>query len=183
MRHLAWLLILVLPTLASAGTTGYTERLRAAVLAACPSVTTVTLTVNDDRGVGLAASDARPASVNLVVVPDTQTACARTALAAFDWKQSTQDTWDLVHLRSDASARITSDTDADAKLARALAAVLLDELNLHALKINAILDAVDAATSLADLKTRIAAIPDYPQRTLAQIKTAIQNKLAGGTVD
>lgn len=184
MRYLAWLLIpLVLPTWAAAGTTGYTERFRAAVLAACPSVTGLSLTVNDDRGVGLAASDPRPASVVLTVVPTAQATCANTALAAFDWKQSTQDTWDLAHLRSDAATRIATDTDAEAKVYRAIAAVLVDELNLHALKVNAILDAVDAATSLADLKTRIGAIPDYPQRTPIQIITAIQNKLAGGTVD
>lgn len=67
--------------------------------------------------------------------------------------------------------------------ARAIAAVLLDELNAHALKINSILDAVDAATSLADLKTRIGLIADYPQRTLAQAKTSINNKIDSGEAD
>lgn len=66
---------------------------------------------------------------------------------------------------------------------RAVAAVLLDELNSHALKINSILDAVDAATSLADLKTRIGLIADYPQRTLAQAKTSINNKIDSGEAD
>lgn len=61
--------------------------------------------------------------------------------------------------------------------------VLVDELNNHALKINSILDAVDAATSLADLKTRIAAIADYPQRTAAQAKQAIKDKITGGGAD
>jgi len=61
--------------------------------------------------------------------------------------------------------------------------VLVDELNNHALKINSILDAVDAATSLADLKTRIAAIADYPQRTPAQAKQAIKDKITGGGAD
>jgi hypothetical protein len=67
--------------------------------------------------------------------------------------------------------------------ARAVAAVLLDELNAHADKINAILSAVDAATSLADLKTRIGLIADYPQRTLAQAKTSINNKIDSGEAD
>jgi hypothetical protein len=66
---------------------------------------------------------------------------------------------------------------------RATAAVLLDELNSHADKINAILSAVDAATSLADLKTKMAAIQDYPQRTLAQAKTSITNKIDTGDAD
>lgn len=60
---------------------------------------------------------------------------------------------------------------------RAFALVCLDEFNAHALKINAILDAVDAATSLADLKTRVGLIADYPQRTIAQLKTGLRNKL------
>lgn len=66
---------------------------------------------------------------------------------------------------------------------RAVVLVALDELNAHALKLNAILDAVDGAATLAALKTAIAAIPDYPQRTPAQLKTAMQTKIAGGDVD
>ena len=68
-------------------------------------------------------------------------------------------------------------------LLRAIAATLLDELNGHADKINAILSAVDAASSLADLKTRIGLIADYPQRTLAQAKTSILNKIDSGEAD
>lgn len=61
---------------------------------------------------------------------------------------------------------------------RASALVIADELNAHALKINAILTAVDNASTFANLKTAIAAIQDYPQRSDAQIRTAITNKLA-----
>lgn len=60
---------------------------------------------------------------------------------------------------------------------RGYALVALDELNAHALKLNSILDAVDAATTLADMKTRIAAISDYPQRTIQQMQTAVRGKL------
>ena len=60
---------------------------------------------------------------------------------------------------------------------RGYALVALDELNAHALKLNAMLDAVDAATTLADLKSRYAAITDYPQRTIQQMQTAVRNKL------
>lgn len=69
------------------------------------------------------------------------------------------------------------------KVERGTLLVAIDELNLHALKINAILDAVDAATSLADLKSRIASIPDYPQRTPAQAKQAVKNKISSGGAD
>jgi len=60
---------------------------------------------------------------------------------------------------------------------RAFAEVLVDELNARAAKTNAILDAIDAANNLASLKASIGAIPDYPQRTLAQLKTAVRGKL------
>jgi hypothetical protein len=62
-------------------------------------------------------------------------------------------------------------------LLRAVVLMTLDELNGHALKINAILDAVDAATSLSDLKTRVGTITDYPQRTPQQARTVIRSKL------
>jgi|GEM_PF-2886537 hypothetical protein len=61
--------------------------------------------------------------------------------------------------------------------ARAFALVVLDEINLHATRITAILDAVDGANSLATLKTAVAAIADVPQRTIDQLKTALRNKL------
>lgn len=60
---------------------------------------------------------------------------------------------------------------------RGYALVALDELNAHALKTNAILDAVDAATTLADLKSRVSLISDYPQRTIQQMQNAVRNKL------
>lgn len=75
--------------------------------------------------------------------------------------------------RDDLVTQLTSIED----LNRSIILVLLDEFNNHANKINSILDAVDAASSLADLKTRIAAITDYPQRNITQIRQAIRNKL------
>lgn len=81
------------------------------------------------------------------------------------------------------AVKVVDSSSGDAKLIRAVAAVMFDETNLHALKINSILDAIDAATTLVDLKARIAAIPDYPQRTLAQAIAAIKNKLNTGGAD
>jgi len=66
---------------------------------------------------------------------------------------------------------------------RALALVVLDELNVHAARITAILDAIDGASSLADVKTAIAAINDIPQRTIAQLKTAMKAQIAAGSAD
>lgn len=88
----------------------------------------------------------------------------------------------LISLRNLAVA-LADDPIPQSKLLRGALLALVDELNLHALKINSILDAVDAATSLADLKARIGAIADYPQRTLAQAKASIRNHITAGDVD
>lgn len=60
---------------------------------------------------------------------------------------------------------------------RATVLLLLDELNSHAAKINAILTAIDGAATLAALKTAVLAITDYPTRTVAQLRAAIVAKL------
>ncbi len=80
-----------------------------------------------------------------------------------------------------AKALLISDDDISRK-DKAVLLVILDELNLHAAKINAILTAIDTATgtNTTDLKVKIAAIADYPTRTAAQVRTAIQNKIDAG---
>jgi hypothetical protein len=60
---------------------------------------------------------------------------------------------------------------------RAFMLTLLDELNAHATKINAILTAIDGAGTFSAMKTSIAAITDYPSRTGTQIKTTVRSKL------
>lgn len=67
--------------------------------------------------------------------------------------------------------------DAAENLARATLLVMLAEFNNHAAKINALLDAIDGASNLATLKTSVALIADYPQRTVQQLRTAVRNKL------
>ena len=60
---------------------------------------------------------------------------------------------------------------------RAFALTLLDEINLHAAAITAILDAADNANNLGSFKTAMGAINDVPQRTVGQLKTALRNHL------
>lgn len=62
-------------------------------------------------------------------------------------------------------------------LERAELKATLDEFNLHAAKFNALFAAIAAASSLANLQTRVAALGDYPTRTLANLRTAIRNNL------
>jgi len=63
---------------------------------------------------------------------------------------------------------------------KAFAQIMLDDRNLLAQKITAILNAIDGAATLAQMKAAVALIPDPPQYTLAQLKTALRNKLDGG---
>jgi len=75
---------------------------------------------------------------------------------------------------------IASDVDrSHPSILRAFAELLVDELNDHSAKINAILDAADNATSLASFKTAMLSISDHPTRSLPQLKNAIRGKLDG----
>lgn len=85
--------------------------------------------------------------------------------------------------RNDAKAIINSLGNDLAKVLRAEAAVLVDEINSLRRWVTSFKAEVAAASSLADLKTRVASLPNLPDRTLAQAKTAIINKIDGGTVD
>lgn len=60
---------------------------------------------------------------------------------------------------------------------RSFALVVLDEFNATALKINAILDAIDNANNLGSLKTAVGDITDRPTRTPVQLKTAVRNRM------
>lgn len=63
-------------------------------------------------------------------------------------------------------------------LPRATLLVSVDEINALRQWIESFKAATAAATSLSDLKTRVAALSAMPDRTTAQAKTAITNKLA-----
>ena len=63
------------------------------------------------------------------------------------------------------------------KLMTAYSDILKDEFNHVRGWIADFKTEVAAAANLGDLKTRIAAMPDLPDRTLAQLKTAIQNRI------
>ena len=80
-------------------------------------------------------------------------------------------------------ALLSGDGPDHAKIMRALLLTVLDEFNTHATKINAILTAIDNGSTLAQVKTNIAAIADYPTRTKANLITAMTNKINAGDAD
>ncbi len=66
---------------------------------------------------------------------------------------------------------------------RALADILVDEINVVRGWLQTFKAQTAAATSLANLQTRVASLPDTPDRTLLQFKNAIKTAIDAGTVD
>lgn len=60
---------------------------------------------------------------------------------------------------------------------RAFAKVVVDAFNAGGARTNGILDAIDAAASLAALKTAVSGIQNLPTYTLAGLRSAIRAKL------
>lgn len=68
------------------------------------------------------------------------------------------------------------DLDKQDKWLISLALVLLEEINTERQWIESFKSAVASATSLTDLKSRVAALSAMPDRTRPQLRTAIDNK-------
>jgi hypothetical protein len=126
-----------------------------------------------------------PDGISLAVPSDAETTAIDAAVAAHVPVVEAERRAPLDNLAARVTAKeaITTKLTSDAKLARALVSVLIDELNDARAWITSFKAEVAAATTLADLKTRVASLPAMPARTLAQAKTAIANKIDGGSVD
>ena len=74
---------------------------------------------------------------------------------------------------------IVQQLDQQEDILRAFAGLLVDQLNAHTARTNALLDAIDGAASLAALKTAAASIQNLPTVNLAQLRQAIRNKIGG----
>jgi hypothetical protein len=83
---------------------------------------------------------------------------------------------DLARLEASRDA-IIQQLDNIEDILRAFAGLLVDELNAHTSRTNALLTAIDNAASLAALKTAVATIQDLPTRTLVQLRAAIRAKM------
>ena len=66
---------------------------------------------------------------------------------------------------------------------RAIALMAIQEINALRDWITSFKSAVAAATSLANLQSRVAGLADMPDRTLSQAKQSYKNLLAGTTLD
>lgn len=118
-----------------------------------------------------------------LVSPSALQGAAQAIINAFDTSQAAQTAWENLMARASAQAAIDARTDDLLKLLRAEAAVLVDEINALRQWVTSFKAAVAASSTLADMKTRVAALNNLPDRTLAQAKTAIKAAIAAGTVD
>lgn len=121
---------------------------------------------------------------NGIVSPTSLQAAAQSTIDAFDDSDAAQLAFENVQARAAAAILIDTDKSDKLKLLRATAGLTIDELNVIRQWITDFKVQVAAATTLADLKTRVAGItPNLPARTQAQAITAIKSKVNAGTVD
>ncbi len=130
-------------------------------------------------GISGVVSPYNPATV--VIFPSNLQAAAQATINAFDGSQSAQDTWNLIPQDRKDAILLINLANPQARAYRAIAALAIDEINTLREWIVSFQAAVAAATSLANLQTRIAALPNLPDRTLAQAKAAFINKVNSGT--
>jgi hypothetical protein len=71
----------------------------------------------------------------------------------------------------------------EAAILRALALTTLSEINLLRQWVTDFKAATAAATNLANLQTRVAALPNVPQRTAQQLREAIKQQVTDGSAD
>ncbi len=117
------------------------------------------------------------------VQPTNMQLLAQPIIDAFDDSDTAEAAWQNLSSRVAAKVGFGMDTSPHAKTARAVASLLIDELNASRGWIMAFKAELAVATTLAGLKTRVAALPNLPDRTFVQAKTAFANKIDGGTVD
>ncbi len=130
-------------------------------------------------GISGMVSPYNPATV--VVYPSNLQAAAQATINAFDGSQAAQDAWNAIPSAQKQAVLLINLLDANARAYRAVAALAIDEINALREWIVSFQAAVAAATSLANLQTRVAALPNLPDRTLSQAKSAFINKVNSGT--
>lgn len=128
-------------------------------------------------GISGVVSPYDPATVR--VSPSNLQSTAQPIINAFDGSQTAQDAWVAAQNQTQAIAFMTA-LNNQARAYRAVAAIMVDEINALRDWVTAFKVATAAATSLADFKTRVAALPDLPDRTLAQAKSAFITKVQQG---
>jgi len=117
----------------------------------------------------------KPGPYYSAVVPDTEDRVGDVVTITRTWNAWTQqEIDDYEAARTEQTATQFDNVDT---LVRAAVLIIMDELNTHSTRLKAVLDAASAATSLDTFKSNMAAISPIAQRTPAQLRSAIVNKL------
>ncbi len=130
-------------------------------------------------GISGVVSPYNPATVS--VQPSSLQASAQATINAFDGSQAAQDAWNAIPQDRKDAVLLINLANPQARAYRAIAALAIDEINTLREWIVSFQAAVAAASSLANLQTRVAALPNLPDRTLAQAKSAFIAKVNSGT--
>ncbi len=130
-------------------------------------------------GISGVVSPWNPATVT--VQPSNLQAAAQATINAFDGSQAAQDTWNALPQDQKDAVLLINLNGANPRAYRAIAALAIDEINTLREWIVSFQAAVAAASSLANLQTRVAALPNLPDRTIAQAKAAFISKVNSGT--
>lgn len=112
-----------------------------------------------------------------------QRTAAQAALAAFDWSQAAHDAWLLAKHRSAAVAALNASRDEAIMASRAVTLAALDEINSLRAWLVSFKAAVAASSTLANLKTQVAALPGMPVRTNQQLRTVITTAINNGSAE
>jgi hypothetical protein len=125
-----------------------------------------------------------PQEVSIHFAPeatDQQKSDGSIAAGAFNWSQEAHDDW--VHGKEMHNAKAA--IDGNIRLGydnRAIAKLIVDEINDLRQWITSFKSATAASSTLADFKTRIAALPNMPDRTMSQAKSAYKALIDSGVL-
>lgn len=133
----------------------------------------LTWTLNQAGLFGFAINLGPPITISyLSEYTQAQINAGNAILAGFDFSQAAEDAWllDRIH---EASLGIYDNSDDLGRINRAIVVVLLAEINNLRQWIASFKAATAAATTFANLQTRVAALANTPDRTAAQARTAL----------
>lgn len=143
------------------------QRLQEAIGAVCPILSLYS------PAVGVAEFIADPSATA------PQLAAARALIeGGFDWSNAAHNIWRLAKLRQQAESAIDNATDRLEQVDRAIALMMLHDVDTPLRDwITQFKVAVATSTNFANMQSKIAALPNMPTRTVAQLVEALKNRL------
>lgn len=145
----------------------HTERLYEALIAACP-IESLSVDTDAQTATFVPAAGANAAQI----------AAGNVVITTFDWSVSAYNTWRLAKVKQQAEAALDNATDRLEQISRAIALTVLHDVDTPLREwITQFKAATAAATNLTDLKTRVAALPNMPNRTVPQLIAAVKSRL------